>query len=134
MQRTTVLLLVGVTLLVGLTAFVSIIRPVNEPVWDDHPLSYWLQIGYGVGMTHGETDREDADRAVRYMGTNALPFLLRELSTSFSYAEYRIWQLSQKQSLVSYSFLYADERRNRVIGAFRALGKTASPALPQIRF
>jgi hypothetical protein len=105
----------------------------HEATWDGESLSYWLQIGYGTGMTHGETDRDDADVAVRHVGTNALPYLIRELGATYSPTRWRLVQLAQRQSFISVSYRYPDERRSRAIGAFQALGRIAAPALPQLR-
>jgi hypothetical protein len=116
--------LVGWSALVGI-CLVALLAP-HEPKWDGQSLSCWLQIGYGVGMTHGETDKDDADAAIRHIGTDALPILVRELGA-------RLVQLLQKQSIISVSYRYPDERRRRAVGAFEALRGVAAPVLPQIR-
>ena len=105
----------------------------HEPRWDGETLGYWLQIGYGTGMTHGDTDKDDADVAVRHIGTNALPYLAQELGVKFSLTRWRLQQLAQKQSLIYISYRYPDERRRRAIGAFQALGNIAEPVLPKIQ-
>jgi len=114
-------------------ALIMILSTPREPSWDGQPLSYWLQIGYGSGMTHGETDREDADAAVRHIGVAALPFLVRELGAKYSHARWRLVQLLQKQPIISVSYRYPDERRARAVGALQALGGVAAPVLPEIR-
>ncbi len=113
---------------VGLALFTS-----RDPECQGYKLSDWLQIGYGAGMTHGETDREDADQAVRQIGAKAIPYLVRELGVKYSELHWNLYQLARKQSFIQVSFRYPDERRSRAIGGFQALGKTAAPALPKLR-
>ena len=84
-------------------------------------------------MTHGETDRDDADAAVRHIGTDALPFLVRELGAKYSPTLWRLVQLFQRQSIISVRYRYPDERRSQSVGGFQALRRVAAPALPQIR-
>lgn len=105
----------------------------REPAWDGQPLSYWLQIGYGTGMTHGDTDRDDADAAVRHIGTAALPILVRELGAKYSHTRWQLVQFLQRHSIYCLSYRYPDERRSRALGAFQALRGVATPALPEIR-
>ena len=105
----------------------------REPAWDGQPLSDWLQIGYGTGMTHGDTDRDDADAAVRHIGTAALPILVRELGAKHSHTRWRLVQFLQSHSIYCLRYPYPDERRSRAVGAFHALRGVATPALPEIR-
>jgi hypothetical protein len=112
---------------------VTICSTPREPAWNGHPLRYWLQIGYGTGMTHGENDREDADAAVRHIGAAALPMLVRELGAKHSYTRWRVVQFLQSHSIYCVRYHYPDERRRRAVGGFQALGSVAAPVLPQIR-
>lgn len=105
----------------------------QEPRWEGQRLSCWLYVGYGVGMTHGETDKDNADAAVKHIGVKALPYLIHELGAKFSHTRWKLWQLHQQQPLIYFDYTYPDERRARAIGGFEALGKIAEPALPQIR-
>ena len=120
-------------LVLGSIGLIWVFWPSREPAWDGRTLSYWLQIGYGVGMTHMETDREDADVAVRHIGAAALPFLVRELGTKYSPTQWKLFYLLRNQSVIPVSVHYPDERRSRAVGAFQALGSVGAPALPQLR-
>jgi len=104
----------------------------REPSYEGYPLSCWLQIGYGTGMTHGETDREDADAAIKHIGTNALPYLVKELGATYSHVRWKLFHLLRNQSIIPVSYRYPDERRRRAIEGFVALGRVGTPALPQI--
>jgi len=58
---------------------------------------------------------------------------VRELGATYSHKRWKLVQLLQRQSIISVSYRYPDERRARAVGAFQALGRIAAPALPEIR-
>jgi hypothetical protein len=99
------------------------------PIFHGRPLSYWLTLE----QTHLRI--EDADEAVRHIGTNALPFLLKwiryepppwrakVLRATPQFLEGPVWHVttSQHQLLAAAS-----------ANAFRVLGTNAAGAVPEL--
>lgn len=118
-------------------------RP-REPEWEGKPLSFWLErlaVPWGDSIydepaTPGE---QAAYRAIRGMGTNALPALLRRLSQPAP----RPWEwkvMEVENYLDARSIRYPWRRVNEQaylneaagIRAFLALGTIADPAVPEL--
>lgn len=114
-------------------AFLCVAIMPREPSWEGMTLAQWLQTGYGTGMTHMEDDRERADRAMRQMGTRTLPYLVRELGAKHSTLKWRLSNLTRNCGLLHIRYMYADERRERAVAAFQALGSIATPVSPRLR-
>lgn len=90
----------------GFTVFES----ANEPAYNGHPLSYWLD---QVDLTSSATPtplQGDAREAVQHIGTNAIPLLLR-------------WMASTNGGLLA---------GDSVLDAFRILGPSARGAIPEL--
>jgi hypothetical protein len=119
-------------------------RP-REPEWEGKPLSFWLErlaVPWGDSIydepaTPGE---QAAYRAIRGMGTNALPALLRRMSQPVP----RPWERNVMQVedyLDARGVRYPWRRVNEqaflneaaVFRAFFALGTLADPAVPELR-
>jgi len=104
-----------------------------EPSYRGRPLTYWLA-GYDVGFAP-RTDAEvpslsEAEVAIRAIGTNAIPNLLRRLQhhhEGFSY-----WQFSRKRTFPFFRFARASAISSEfeAIAGFRTLGADAGPAVP----
>jgi HEAT repeat protein len=106
-----------------------------EPVYQGKKLSAW------VGMEMPETRTGERDQAVRQIGTNALPYLLRWISYEPSPARGRVFIRLQKclpQWIVRRAFfhkLWQGPRGRRQLQAgacFAILGEEASPAVPEL--
>jgi hypothetical protein len=62
-------------------ALVLAVRPEHEPSYDGRPLSEWLHVCSCRKPERPTYDeREKAAQAIRHMGTNAIPTLLRWIS------------------------------------------------------
>jgi hypothetical protein len=103
-----------------------LLRP-NEPSYKGKSLSAWLNAyGYdGIG-----SGSRDADKAVRQVGTNAIPPLLQMLRASDSPLIARCIELLDRQNLVSFRITPAPEKNFEAYNAFQALGPLASNAVP----
>ena len=132
MTRRRYILIVGYSTATILAAALTLTLP-REPSWNGYPLRSWLQSGYGSGMTHGDSDQDEADEAIRHIGTEALPILIRELGATDSPIRWRLFQFCQNHSVPWFRHEYPDERRSRAVAAFQALRGLAAPALPEIR-
>jgi hypothetical protein len=71
-------LLAGSVLLVAAGGWIFYWQPA-EPVYAGKPVSYWLKeyCRSGQRMTWDTGRHEEAGVALRHMGTNAVPYLLR---------------------------------------------------------
>ncbi len=120
----------------GVLACVAIVADLSgdsEPSWEGRKLSSWLMEGYGAIGTHTGFDNEAADAAVRHVGTNALPYLVRELGAKHSSTKLVLASFASKQSVLHVHYVDGDSRRHQAVEAFRALGQIPAPALPQLR-
>jgi hypothetical protein len=111
-------LVLVIVLLAGLAS--SFFMRVPEPVYQGKRLSAWLAESKSDGP--GSALPQPSLVAVRHMGTNALPFLVRMLTAKDS---------SLKRPLVSSKFLTPPEiSHKRALAAFRSLGPDAKGAIP----
>jgi HEAT repeat protein len=108
--------------------------PRNEPVYMGKPLSYWLK-GYDQLPIYTNrppvSTRYQADQAVREIGTNCIPALLRMLQQPNPSLIDRIVALAQKQHLIKIPFTPAN-LNEKAFWSFMALGSAASNAVPQL--
>ncbi len=96
----------------------------HQPVYNGKPLSEWLS-----ELTEDKNNpydtRDQAQEAIRQIGTNALPFLLKEISD--------LGELWQKVGATNFSnSKEAETRLFNVHVAFKTLGPIAKPAVPAL--
>jgi len=107
-------------------AMISVARLVlwspADPIYRGQRLSIWLS----------ETWSDETDEAVRHLGNNAIPRLLNLLRASDSKLKLKLMRLSQRQHLIRFHFITASERHTEALLAFRALGSSASNAVPDL--
>ena len=114
-------------LLLGVLGF-QVLRS-SEPRYQGKRLTEWL------ADNDTEKTREQhlaAQEAVRKVGTNALPTLVRMLRTKDSLLKGKLTALARKQPLVNFHFTGADTRRWRAVHGIYALGPAAKSAVPRI--
>jgi HEAT repeat protein len=126
-----------IALLVLVTAFVASLlhfaSRAHEPVYQGKSLSVWLE-NY-LDCDGGFTTREQqlaADLAVQHIGTNALPFLIEMISAKDSRLKSKLIDLLAKQRWIKIHILPAEVLQARAMVAFRALGTTAKPVIPEL--
>jgi hypothetical protein len=107
------------------------LRPAPEPVYQGKRLSVWLHGYEGLNMINMDRRRETTE-AVRNMGTNVIPFLLRRLRQTDSSFNNRLLQLLAKQHIVKISYTPARDLNLEAEEAFNALGARASNAVPEL--
>jgi hypothetical protein len=135
MKRFRLAALVVFVVLVGMLVTIPNNR---EPSYQGLTLTQWL-IDYDtakgdVGNLNPARARkakvtlETSARAIKKIGTNAIPFLLKKLTAKDTAFEQRLKSLLQKQSLIQFQF--KDPRRDQRLGTlgFEILGKDAKPA------
>jgi HEAT repeat protein len=104
-------------------------RP-REPVYKGRPLSVWLEdydFSPVVGVTH------EADDAVRHIGTNAIPALLRLLRRSDPPPWKReLLDLADKLDLIKSQHVSAWALNWRAASAFKVLGSEGRDGVPAL--
>jgi len=122
-KRPFVLLFVAVGIIVAGLTLLCFLSP-REPVYQGKRLSVWLE-GF-------DSSYHEASQAIRAMGTNAVPWLIRELRHKDSAFKSRLMQLAGKQSLIKFDDRQTYRRRMRAIAACEALGPAAKRAIPSL--
>jgi hypothetical protein len=121
-KRLILLAVLGIAV-VALVAWLSMPSP--EPVYQGKPLSYWLAHPDGRSpVTYNE-----AYEAIRQIGTNAIPILLRRLQVPNPSLKDRVLALAQKQHFIKIPFAPA-HLNFEAFTAFMVLGSGASNAVP----
>jgi HEAT repeat protein len=102
-----------------------------EPAYRGKPLTLWLRT-YAPSSPSGRGSPawSEADDAVRHIGTNSIPILLKMLRASDSKLKLRLVELVQKQRLIKLHFVPATVLNIEASRAFVALGDTAKDAVP----
>jgi len=130
---------VGVTapivLIVVITIAVLVFQR-REPAYAGKPLSHWLAQLWGEPLPlHPPQDppAPEAEVAVRSIGTNALPFLLRSLTVRDSHIKEALLKLEESQPKISLGLKSRDGRvvEEAVVG-YVTLAEIAEPAVPDL--
>src|SRR5882757_4324688 len=124
-----------VALLLAVLGFVSwlILSQPREPVYQGKPLSYWCE-QYSASRWLYPTNEPDkqAETAIRTIGTNAIPTLLRMLGAKDSKFKLKLVQLAQKQHFFNIKWKSALLRHSEATRGLLCLGPLAAPALPEL--
>ena len=127
------LIIVGGLLLAAITVILVANSGPREPVHAGKKLSVWL--GELSAMTFPRECDPDTRpaQAVRAIGTNAIPWLLHELSARRGGAlKWRLNQLLGRQTLIKFRFEDSHPPLRRAVMGFAALGPIAEPAIPSL--
>jgi hypothetical protein len=116
-RRIFLITLLALALMGGL---VWLALPPREPVYQGKTLSEWLEPGLNAPGT---------EEAIRHIGTNGIPTLLRMLRAHDSKLKLQLVELAQKQHLVKSHFIPASDRNYEAAGAFDVLGPAVSNAV-----
>lgn len=129
-RRTTLLLFC--TAAAGLLAVAPVLRWTEEPRHGGRTLDDWLA---QMQLTSG-TQKEQSRQAVRSIGTNAVPYLLKYVRYESGRARRRLGTMLEHAPLqiVGLRRRWADPERFREMGVegFRALGEAAVGAVPEL--
>ncbi|MGA2603749.1 MAG: HEAT repeat domain-containing protein [Verrucomicrobiia bacterium] len=130
-RKGTLLLIVLGLLAVGLL-WITSRKP--EPTYEGHSLSYWVLRDDAYHERSGE--RRQAEQAIRHIGTNALPFLLKWVQNERP--AWRSEAIDFARRLPTWTLANWMERNqsetfaNNSSGALSALGEQATPILPEL--
>lgn len=102
----------------------------SDPIYDDRHLSSWIG-----DLREPSTDRNDTNetvKAIRAIGTNGLPFLVKQLQLKYSRPRKWIIELSEKQSLVRLHWKSDLEKRSEAAYVLITLGDAARATIPDL--
>ncbi len=102
-----------------------------EPAFQGTPLSVWLT-GFDERSTEPRPDFRAAREAVRQIGTNAIPALLRMLRAKDSALTLKLISLVGKQQIIKIHHVPASTRNVGAAAALETLGAAAQDAVPQL--
>jgi HEAT repeat protein len=124
--RKTTFVLAGILAVVLLLQ--GVLRP-REPVYQGKRLSAWLR---ELDSWPGKSS-EPAAKAIREIGTNALPYLVSALQADDASLKVKLSEFLGRLGLVKFQIRLAEERRDTACKALLILGPMASNAIPDIR-
>lgn len=130
--RWVISLCAGVAVLTCAIAWRSAVS--SEPQFAEKELSWWLDDLANRGPTRGANGTNQIT-AIRAIGTNAIPWLLREYRQSTGKGAVLAKKLNNllgKQNLFSFRLRDPDYHIYRATVGFRALGEIAQPAIPEL--
>lgn len=107
---------------------VVVLRPAREPEYDGLPLSTYLR-----SLTYSQVRLERSARdAIRAIGSNAVPHLVKILDARES--RFKTWfnELANQYSFIRFRFAPLDARQIQAAMACQELGPTAAPAIPSL--
>ena len=106
----------------------QVVQPGDQPVYEGKTLTSWL-----TGVTEGGTaGYMKAEEAVRQVGTNAIPTLLRLLWASDSALKVKVVGLLERQHVVKLGFTSAETWNIAGRLGFKMLGTNAASAVPAL--
>jgi hypothetical protein len=120
----------GLLLLAVIAAIslMSSLRQPREPEYDGVPLSDYLR-----SLTYSQVRLERSARdAIRAMGSNAVPHLIKILDTRESRFKTRFNELAGRYSFTRFRFKPLDACQVQAAMACQELGPTAAPAIPSL--
>ncbi len=104
----------------------------KEPVYGGKRLTVWLDELCVLDYTKRRDSTNPEVQAIRAIGTNAIPWLLKEFRYSKSAAwSWRINEILNKQNLIKYRIPIVD-RLKRGAWGFGALGELGESAIPKL--
>jgi HEAT repeat protein len=107
----------------------QVLRP-REPVFEGKPLSFWLQ-GYDP-IRGTEPGNQKADEVVSQIGTNAIPTLLRMLSSGDPPFILKLKALVHRQHFITFRRRTTANQHFEAVKAFQRLGPSARGAVPAL--
>jgi HEAT repeat protein len=129
------ILLVSASLAVACILTMVLWPAEKEPVYEGKKLSAWVQqLNNPLGEWGTATETIEAGNAIRSLGTNALPLLLRWVAYDPAPAKRATYRLLKdwRFDSPSRSLQRQETRSGNAVAAFRCLGSNAISVLPQL--
>jgi len=129
-KRSRVAIATILVLVLGVIAWLALRRDAEDPVYKGKRLSMWLE-GYDSPLTN-IVRMEEANAAVRYVGTDAIPILLRRLRAKDAPLKDSLIKLAQKQHVIKFFHKPALTQHEEAEWGFVALGLDGRSAVPAL--
>jgi hypothetical protein len=134
----------GIAVLIAVAA--AFLLTPSEPSYKGKPLTYWLQAykipftatnglwrnGKALGADDEAPSRFETDAAIKAIGTNAIPTLLRLIQHRDSRLRYWQFSLARKSPFFRIAPVSSFSPNYEAFMAFKVLGTNAGPAVPQL--
>ena len=111
----------------GAATVCLVVKPSDEPVYQGKRLSDWLK---AYTPQPPPPAREKADKAVRQIGTNAIPTLLRMLRAKDSSLKFSLMRFAYRHGITA--IRPAAFSNQEAVEGFRVLGATGVSAVPSL--
>jgi len=93
----------------------------REPAYQGRPLTFWLSKQQASWMQPGSPSRIEADHAIRSIGTNALPILMKWTLAKDSPVKRKLMAWAKKQSLIKIRFHPDEEYHAKADAGYKNL-------------
>ncbi|MGO8929178.1 MAG: HEAT repeat domain-containing protein [Limisphaerales bacterium] len=130
-KRVYIALTVLLVILAGVIAWQVLQMPEREPVYQGRRLTSWLKPIIGKSF-YDDPQVLKADEALRQIGTNAIPTLLRMLRVKDSPLKVKLMDLTKRQRIIEIRYTTARDVNFRAFCAFSVLGAKAQSAVPTL--
>ncbi len=127
MKRSRTVALVVLLAVIATVAAFIVLRP-REPMYQGKRLSEWLEEWDTFNV---DTNAPTAE-AIRQMGSNTFPYLIRQLRAKDSVLKRKCAKLLERLSLIRIDLGSADVHRQQGRAGFYVLGNLAAPAIPEL--
>jgi hypothetical protein len=118
-------------LIVGGAASLWVTMTLREPSYRGKPLSFWLLRAEAAEVLDPKDPKFiECREAIRGIGTNAIPMLLRILRAKDSASKKAVLKLVEKQNFVRIPLRGDEEQKGKAQAGFYLLGELASNAVP----
>ena len=118
-------LAVLLVLVVSLGTLLWTVRPRKEPIYQGRTVQEWL-----ADLEQHNSKAERATIAIKALGTNSIPILMKDLTARDSRLKIFTRKLIQTWFSPKASFVSADRLNQRALNGFLILGEQAAPATP----
>jgi hypothetical protein len=125
-----------IVLTVALLAAVGVIgwqmfKPSDEPVHKGKTMTSWLRERRNNGVNSAETIQQ-AEQALRDIGTNSIPTLLALLRATNSPLKLKLMRLAQRQRVIKIHIEDAGDLNSLAMDGFHVLGTNGQAAVPAL--
>lgn len=129
--------MIAVAILVLVAVTIYSVAP-REPVYQGKSLSWWIEQYHGSFSTLGPMspraieDESKARTAIKAIGTNAIPTLLKWMQTPESPLKEKINSLLARQRIITLQFQTAERKWSLAVNGFHVLENDGLPAIPAL--
>jgi len=128
-------ILVAALLVVAAGGLVWLAMQPREPSYQGKPLSFWLSCAETNSASFYDLEDPkiiECRQAIRAIGTNAIPALLRILKAKDSGVKRAVANLIDRQSLITIPMHSVEEQKLKAVAGFYLLGDLATNAVPAL--